>query len=70
MRSVRRPFQGHSLCFTIVASFLGLVAEASFAYAIVGVSYLVAEWCVKALALWLLGELGVPRAFFGFFADY
>ena len=45
---------------TVVVSPTGVVAEAWFGCAMVGALSWVAEWCGKALALWLLGELGVP----------
>ena len=45
---------------TVVVSSLGVVAEAWFGCAMVGVSLWVAEWCGEALALWLLSVLGVP----------
>ena len=44
----------------VVVSPQGAVVEAWSGCAMVGVSLWVAEWCGKALALWLLGELGVP----------
>ena len=44
----------------VVVSSMGVVAEALCGCAMVGASSWVAEWCGKALALWLLGELGVP----------
>ena len=43
----------------VVVSPQGVVAEAWCGCAMVGASSWVAEWCGKALALWLLGELGV-----------
>ena len=43
----------------VVVSPMGVVAEAWSGCAMVGVSSWVAEWCGKALALWLLGELRV-----------
>ena len=44
----------------VVVSPMGVVAQAWSGCAMVGASLWVAEWCGKALALWVLGELGVP----------
>ena len=49
---------------------MGVMAEAWSGCAMVGASSWVAKWCGKALALWLLGELGVPpKSVRSFMAD-
>ena len=53
----------------VVSPMVG-VAEGWSGCTMVGVSSWVAEWCGKALALWLVGELGVPlRSVRSFVAD-
>ena len=44
----------------VIVSPKGVVAEAWSWCAMVGASLWVAKWCGKPLALWLLGELGLP----------
>ena len=44
----------------VVVSPKSVVVEAWSGCAMVGASSWLAEWCGQALALWLLGELGVP----------